>query len=730
MRDTLFKRICRWLPLELRRAGYEDLRRARLTLCVAILHVLASLGWALIEGLAGHGDVLPWTFLSATLACGVILLVRSPGRVNQAARAQLALVMLALCSSFFCGVGFAGGESYILMGTIPILATSLLGCREGVSWTVASAALMTVMLLLDPSREAVGATFALSHAAAVTELPAVPGTTSLRRVADVRFVWAASIGLGSMVLLLSLLLETLRSNAVEELSDANAELVAAQKAALAANEAKVRFLSNMSHEIRTPMNSVISTTDLLARSELPTEVQDLASTACQGALSLLSLFHQLLSSTLEAGEQEAERVPCDLPEIVYGVARSFNLRASETPWVMIVDYAANAPKCFLGDPLRIRQVLLNLVGNAAKFTEHGFVRIRARNAEAPGRVRIEVEDTGIGVAQDMHERIFQRFTQGDSSTTRRYGGAGLGLAISRDLVRSMGGEIGVVSALGEGATFWFELPCDGSLGPIHTHIPRESAHVLIVEPHTAVREALEAQLQGAGVGFRSFADPRQALEVSGTPPQNGAEAPIAVLVAHDPPRMNAIEWLEERRSRELPAIVLSPHACPLDEQGRRRLGVESWLLAPAPAELVTQAIRRPAAARPARSEHDDIVLDGVRVLLVEDFVPNQKVARHILSRLGCIVDIAANGCEALEYLEKHDYDAVLMDCQMPEMDGYEATRRFRASEEQRGGHLPIIAVTANALPGDREQCLDAGMDDYVAKPIKLDTLRAALLRFL
>jgi len=741
MQDLLYRQISSWLPRELRRLGSEDLRRARLTLSVAILHVVASLSWASIEGLSGHTGVVPWALASAVVGFGVIVLVRRQGYVTLAARYLLGSVVAVLASSFLLGVGFGGGESYVLMGTIPVLAVALLGCREGVSWTAATAAIMTTLMLLAPGEPAELRT---PPAGAVAELPRAHEPAArvhshavglLDGSLDGRLQWLASLGLGVMVLMLSALLETLRSTAVEELADANAELLAAQQAAQAASDVKARFLSNMSHEIRTPMNSVISTTDLLARSELPAEVRDLASTACQGALSLLSLFHQLLAATLDAAEQEAERVPCDLPEIVYGVARSFNSRSGESPWPMLVDYAADAPKCFLGDPLRIRQVLLNLVGNAVKFTESGHVRIRVGKASSERRVRIEVEDTGIGVAQEMHYSIFQKFTQADASTTRRYGGAGLGLAISRDLVQSMGGDLGLRSSLGEGATFWFELPCDGSLGPLHTYTPKETAHVLVVEPHQVARESLEAQLRGLGIGFRSFSDPVQALAALRTATPGGPEAPLAVVISHDPPRMNAIEWLDQRALRELPAVVLSPQACPLDEHGRRRLGVSSWLLSPAPPELVAQAVRQPVtperSPKPPSLGVEDSPLQGVRVLLVEDFVPNQKVARHILARLGCLADIAANGLEALEYLSKHEYDAVLMDCQMPEMDGYEATRRYRAKEEKQGrGHIPIIAVTANALPGDREQCLDAGMDDYVAKPIKIDTLRDALLRFL
>jgi len=708
VQDFVYRILAAWLPRELRRSAGEELRRARLTLCVSVLHMAASLVWAMLELTLGSAGAVPWALASTLLGMGVALLVRRSGCVVVAARCQLALGIGAVACAGFFSPELSGVEPYLVMGTVPILATALLGCREGASWTLGAIACMTLVLLFTPEAGGFGPDLA-------------PGATT-------RTGWIALVGLGTTVLVLSALLETLRSSAVEELADANAELIAAQEAAAAAVQVKARFLSNMSHEIRTPMNSVISTTDLLARSDLPAELRDLSATACQGALSLLSLFHQLLSATLDAADQEAERVPCDLPEIVYGVARSFGLRTGESPWVMVVDYALDAPKCFLGDPLRIRQVLLNLVGNAAKFTPSGHIRIRIQGLPESGRVRIEVEDTGIGVAEDQRERIFQRFTQADASTTRRYGGAGLGLSISRELVRSMGGEIGVVSSLGHGSVFWFELPAEGSQGPIHTRIPRDSAYVLLVEPHVVSRNALEAQLRGLGLGFRSFEDPQAALTATDGGSPRDAEPPLAVVMAHDPPRVDAIAWLERRSRSDLPVVVVSSQACPLDATSRKRLGVQSWLLSPAPAEMLAQAIRQGATQR--ESEPPAFAaLQGLRVLLVEDFVPNQKVARHILARLGCLADIAVNGVEALEYLTKHDYDIVLMDCQMPMMDGYEATRRFRELEEQEGRHrLPIIAVTANALPGDREQCLEAGMDDYVAKPIKLDTLRDALLR--
>jgi CheY-like chemotaxis protein len=349
-------------------------------------------------------------------------------------------------------------------------------------------------------------------------------------------------------------------------------------------------------------------------------------------------------------------------------------------------------------------------------------------------VRVEVEDTGCGIApQQSAEDLQRRPPPHDGALAS----AGLGLVISHGLVRDMAGEMGVESAVGRGSTFWFELPCEECAAREHPRGPLPAdARIALLEPHALARTCMEAQLAGLGVrcsAFAHFDEARRALHEAA----RSGEPFRALLLPHDPPRCDALGWLGSRERGAPPAIVLSTDPCPPDAGARARSGIAAWLPSPVSSTRLIEAIgvqlERRAGRRHELGNRSILeslrVLDGLRVLIVEDFAPNQKIARHILQRLGCEVDLAANGVEALELLEKHDYDIVLMDVQMPEMDGYEATRRYREIEVERGGRrVPIIAVTANALPGDREQCLDAGMDDYVAKPIKLETLRDALLR--
>jgi two-component system, sensor histidine kinase and response regulator len=707
-----------WVPEELRRADVDTLRRARLLICIAGLHSAVSATFALAHAVAGAWTLAVWAIVSTGLGASSALVLRATRSVPLAARCELAVAIAMLGGVSFAQTGLMGNSIHLLAGVIPLLATALLGGREGFGWTLVVLALVSTIALAHPD----GTHYDIEYGAD----------------AATRWRWIGSVVLASTVFLIAAVLEAVRRSMLEELASANAALRRASEEATAAAAVRARFLASMSHEMRTPLNSVVATTDLLARSDLPVERRDLAESAFQGALSLLTLFQQLIDATLESGSIAPERTECDLSEIVYGVARAFAPRGARRDWVLIVDYAHDAPLRFLGDSLRIRQVLHHLVANASRHTEIGHVRLAVRRASAadgPPRVRVEVQDTGCGIDPARQAELFQR--RGHTPDARGLPSAGLGLVISRGLVHDMGGEMGLESTAGRGSTFWFELPCTD---PMAGEQPRAAvpagAHIALLEPYSLARTGMQAQLENIGVRCTAFSESdaaRRALSGSAT-----SEDPFrALILPHDPPRCDALHWLANRERGAPPAIVLSTDPCPPDAGLRARSGIAAWLPSPVSSRRLLEAIavqvERRGGARTDTERRSILeslrVLEGLRVLIVEDFAPNQKVARHILQRLGCEVDLAANGIEALETLEKNDYDIVLMDCQMPEMDGYEATRRYREIEVERGGRrVPIIAVTANALPGDREQCLDAGMDDYVAKPIKLETLRDALLR--
>jgi len=529
------------------------------------------------------------------------------------------------------------------------------------------------------------------------------------------------------------------------------ELARARDAALESARLKSEFLANMSHEIRTPLNAVLGMTGLLLNSPLSDEQREFARTSRTSAESLLTVLNDILDfSKIEAGKLSFEEEDFDLRETLEDTLEMLAENAQAKGLELVGFLMPGVAIQIRGDAGRLRQVLLNLVGNAVKFTEYGevIVRISGQPSE-PGeiRLRFEIEDTGIGIPAGSQDRLFQAFTQIDGSTTRRHGGTGLGLVISRRLVEMMHGQIGMSSEVGRGSLFWFTAAFKPARAPFAaTPSPLEKlddVKVLVVDDNASNRLVLHHQLAECKMRDVHAANAAEALELLRRHAAAADPFQVAILDMQMP-EMDGLQLARameaEPATRSIPKIILTSLGSRIPSNAMREAGIVEWLLKPVRQKKLFDSLARAlhgsagSGAVHGGESSDPVQKESgetLRILLAEDNQVNQKVILFQLRKLGYQANVASNGVEALRALERSGYDVVLMDCQMPEMEGYEATRRIREREKnhtapQRRVH--IIALTANAMEGDREKCLAAGMDDYLSKPLRLEDLAAALER--